>query len=228
MQLSKEDIKEYGNLFRVRKKESGRQQRQPRKQQNKEAGIAEPAEDSRLDRRRYQESVGMYKMSPFGSCEKSNLVRKLDSILRPVIKNLEIEDGVRFSEIKKNWLRLFQKPLTYHVAPALFSEGELVLNVDSPGWLQELKFFTGDIVKKLTPYGVRTIRLKLGRVSLNCKGSPSAVGKDGVCHAAARKFTPEEISYIRQTVSEIDNEDLRGSIGAVIKKAISSGRTKIN
>ena len=166
-------------------------------------------------------------MCPFRSREKSGLVRKLDFILRPVIKNLEIEDGVRFSEIRKNWLLLFQKPLTYHVAPALFSEGELVLNVDSPGWLQELKFLTADIVKKLTPYGVRTIRLRLGRVSLNCKSSQSAVSKDGVRHAAARQFTPEEISYVRHTISGIDNEELKGAIGAVIEKAISSGRTKI-
>jgi hypothetical protein len=228
MQLSKEDIKEYGNLFRVRKKESGRQQCQPRKQQNKEAGITESAENSCLERGLRQEGVGVYKMSPFGSCQKSNLVRKLDSILRPVVKNLEIEDGVRFSEIKKNWLLLFQKPLIYHVAPALFSEGELVLNVDSPGWLQELKFFTGDIVKKLNPYGVKTIRLRLGRVALNHKGPRGAVSKDGVCGQTARQFTPEEISYVSRTVSEIDNEDLRGTIGTVLRKAISSGRTKIN
>lgn len=170
----------------------------------------------------------MYKMSPFRSCKKSDLVRKLDSILRPVIKNLEIEDGVRFSEIKKNWPLLFQKPLIYHVAPALFSEGELVLNVDSPGWLQELKFFTGEIVKKLSTYGVKTIRLRLGRVALDYRGSRAAAGKDGVCRAAARQFTPEETSYVSRTVSEIDNEDLRGAIGAVLRKAISSGRTKIN
>jgi hypothetical protein len=164
-------------------------------------------------------------MSPFRRREKSGLVKKLDSLLAPVIKNLEIEDGVRFAGIRKNWQLLFKRPLTYHAAPSVLSEGELVLNVDSPAWLQELKFFTGDIIKKLSPFGVRTIRLRLGKVSSNLKESISV--EEGARRAAPVQFTPEEIEYIQQTVSGIYDDELRGTIRAAIEKAISSGGTKI-
>ncbi len=164
-------------------------------------------------------------MSPFRRREKSGLVKKLDSLLAPVIKNLDIEDGVRFAGIRKNWRLLFQKPLTYHAAPSVFSEGELVLNVDSPAWLQELKFFTGDIIKKLSPFGVRTIRLRLGKVSSNRKESISV--EEGARQTAPGQFAPEEIAYIQQAVSGIYDEELRGTVRAAIEKAISSGGTKI-
>jgi hypothetical protein len=160
-------------------------------------------------------------MSPFRRCEKSGLVKKIDSLLAPVIKNLDIEDGVRFAGIRKNWQLLFKKPLTYHAAPSVLSGGELVLNVDSPAWLQELKFFTGDIIKKLSPFGVRTIRLRLGKV----KESISV--EQGARRSAPVQFTPEEIDYIQQTVSGVYDEELRGTIRAAIEKAISSGGTKI-
>lgn len=165
-------------------------------------------------------------MSPFRRREKSGLVKKLDSLLAPVIKNLDIEDGVRFAGIRKNWLLLFQKPLTYHAAPSVLSEGELVLNVDSPAWLQELKFFTGDIVRKLSPFGVRTIRLRLGRVSSDLKERRSV--KEGARRTAPVQLTPEETEYIRHTVAGICDEELRVTIRAAIEKAISSGGTKIN
>jgi hypothetical protein len=164
-------------------------------------------------------------MSPFRRRKKSGLVRKLDSLLAPVIKNLDIEDGVRFAGIKKNWQLLFQKPLTYHAAPSVLSEGELLLNVDSPAWLQELKFFTGDIVRKLSPFGVRTIRLRLGKVSSTLQESLPV--KEGARRAAPVRFSPEETAYIQQAVSGIYDEELKGTVRAAIEKAISSGGTKI-
>lgn len=51
-------------------------------------------------------------------------------------------------------------------ASALISE-QLTINVDSPQWLHEISFYKEDIIKKLHIFGVKDIRLRVGRVRPN-------------------------------------------------------------
>jgi hypothetical protein len=149
-------------------------------------------------------------------------VKRADSLLTPVIRDLGIEDGVRLAEMKRNWYSLFQKPLSYHMAPSLFSRGELLINVDSPVWLQELKFFREEILKKLRPYGINAVRFRIGRVSLSLK---SGVGGQ---ESEVKKITNEEHIFIRDVVSKIEDESLRETVKTAIEKSITSGKTKIS
>ncbi len=157
-------------------------------------------------------------------------MKRADSLLLPIIKELGINDGVRLAEIKRNWYNLFSKPLSYHMAPSMLSKDEILLNVDSPVWLQELNFCKEDIIKKMSSYGVRAVRFKLGRVSTDIKSevknqarpaSRSETGKSKVKPLAA-----EELSYIEETVSQISDEALRETVRRTIEKAFISGRTK--
>ncbi len=106
------------------------------------------------------------------------------------------------------------------MVPCKITEGVILLNVDSPVWLQELNYFKKDIIEKLSPYGIKEVRFKLGGVSKKT-GS-------GVCNQGFRvnKLTPEEVSYIEETVSLIIDEELRGTVRRTIEKAISSKKTK--
>jgi hypothetical protein len=152
-------------------------------------------------------------------------VKRADSLLVPLIRDLGIKDDIRLSEIKKNWYNLFNKPLSYHMSPFKFSNGELVLNVDSPVWLQELNLRKEDIIKKMTSYGVKDIRLRLGRVSMKTtseiKRKSTTIGK-----AIAKPLTSEELSYIEDTVLQISDKELRETLKRTIEKALASGRTK--
>ena len=148
-------------------------------------------------------------------------MKRADSLLAPVIRDLGIVDGVRLAEIKRNWYSLFQKPLSYHMAPSLFSKGELLINVDSPVWRQELNFYKEDILKKLRPYGVSAVRFRLGRVSLTEKTGTKGKREE------FKTLGAEERSYIDETISEIQDESLKETLKTTMEKAITSGKTKI-
>ena len=148
-------------------------------------------------------------------------MKRVGSLLRHLIKNLDIEEGVRLAEIRKNWQFLFQKPLPCHMAPSRLAGGDLLLNVDSPIWLQELNIHREEILRKLRPFGVRSVRFRLGKVS--AVTTPEAKSQK----TKPRTLNAEECSYIEQTTSQIHDDRLKGTIKTALERAISSGKTKI-
>lgn len=145
-------------------------------------------------------------------------MERVHYLLLPIIKELGIEDGIRLSEIKKDWNNLFYEPLSSHLLPYKLSEGKLLILVDSPIWHQQVQYFKGDLVKKLCHYGVRDVRFSLGRVSTG--------GKSGfkIQKSKVRPFTTHERSFIEETVSPLKDEQLRGAVKKAIMKALLRGR----
>lgn len=161
-------------------------------------------------------------MSSLRSSQESGLVKRADSLLTHFIRDLGIEDGIRLSRMKKEWYTLFQKPLSYHVSPCRLSEGELLLNVDSPVWLQELNFFKEEIIKKLGSYGVREVRFRLGRI-------PRAENAAATYKKSREKHLKDgELEFVENTVSQVNDEALRVTVKLALEKAITSGKTKIS
>jgi hypothetical protein len=148
-------------------------------------------------------------------------VKRADSLLFPLVRDLGIENSIRLIEMKKKWHHLFNEPLSSHMAPYKLSEGEILMHVDSPVWLQELNYFKKDIIEKLSPYGVKDVRFKLGKVSTK---TGSIVSSQGL---SVKRLTAEELFYIEKTVSQIDDEELRETVRRTIEKAITSNRTKV-
>ncbi len=154
-------------------------------------------------------------MPAFGDGQKGSVVRKIDSLIVPYIKELGIQENVRLTEIKKVWYALFSKPLSDHMAPAHLSSGEILVNVDSPAWLQQLKFFTEEILKKLSPYGVKTVRFKLGNVSMKRQIKTRSNKKK------QRTLSDQEIVYINETVSPVKDTELSDYIARAMQKSFS-------
>ncbi len=148
-------------------------------------------------------------------------MHRADSLLKPLVRDLGIEDSVRLLEIKRNWNNLFREPLSRHMTPSLLSRGELLLMVDSPVWLQELNFYREEIIKKLCHYGVGAVRFRLGRASVRVKPKGGSLKPNIKC------LTDKERSFVRETVAKISDEGLKNTLGATIEKAIASGKTKI-
>jgi len=94
-------------------------------------------------------------------------VQRAGSLIDSIMKDLGLSEGVALSRIKSNWPELFQPPLVYHMSPSALREAELLLNVDSPEWLQQLSFYREEILKRLGPFGVKEVRFRLGRVRVN-------------------------------------------------------------
>lgn len=148
-------------------------------------------------------------------------MKRADSLLKNVIRDLGIKDGVSLAGIKREWHNLFHEPVSFHMMPVRLSIDELLLNVDSPVWLQELKFYKQDIIKKLSPYGVKDVRFRLGSVK-----STTDTGA-GNKRSRARIFSEEERSYVEKTVSQLSDGDLKTTVRTAMEKAVASGKTKI-
>ncbi len=104
------------------------------------------------------------------------------------------------------------------MSPSSLSGNELLLNVDSPVWLQELKFYQEDIIKKLAPYHVRTVRFRLGRVNAIANQEGEKEGLKG------KPLTAYDRTFIEKTVSNIEDEELKEVIKKTIAKAMKAGK----
>lgn len=159
-------------------------------------------------------------MSPFRVGEEGRLVKRADSLLIPLIKELGVEDGVRLASIKKNWNQLFNKPLSSHMFPSMLSHGELMLNVDSHVWLNELRFYKEEIIKKLSSFGVEAVRLRLGRVMPDSKSGVKSHG------SITKPLTENELDFMEKTVSRIEDQELKDAVRKAIGKSVAALKPK--
>lgn len=106
--------------------------------------------------------------------------------------------------------------------PLHLSLGELLIGVDSPAWLQELRFRQDDILRKLSPFRIKSVRFKLGKVT----GHKSSVSHRRTPGKKSRTLDDGERSLIENTVSSVEDTELRETIRSAIRKAILAGQTK--
>lgn len=144
-------------------------------------------------------------------------MKRADSLLAPLIKNLKLEDAVKLGRIRAGWADIFEKPVSLHMFPAMLKEGELLINVDSPMWMQQLSFYKDKIADKLQGFGVKAVRLRLGKVIPWEKEK----GEKILLH---KSITADDRSYIEKTVSPIRDEELREGIKKAIEKSIGFKR----
>lgn len=133
-------------------------------------------------------------------------MERAGSILTPAIKRLGIEEDVRLQRIKNDWDAIFNKPLSLHMSPSRLLEGELLLNTDSPIWMQQLTFCRKEILGKLGAYGVREIRLRVGKVYRQ-KGDDPDAGEQ-----MTRKVSDEDALFIDGLVAAVNDEELKTAI----------------
>jgi hypothetical protein len=144
-------------------------------------------------------------------------VKQVASLLNSLFRNLGIEDRVRIGFLQKEWRSVFNEPLSLHTYPADIKDGELLVNVDSPAWLGQLKFFKADMIQKLQAYNVKEIRFRQGRV-FHGKGQ-EAEGKTDP-RQKDKEIPDSDLQWIDQTVSAITDADLKEDIKKTIEKAL--------
>jgi len=141
-------------------------------------------------------------------------VKKTGAVLDPLLKNLGLESGVRLARIKHDWHGIFDEQITSNLFPVSFSDSELLLHVTSPIWMQQFSFHKSEIIKKLSAYGVQTIRFRLGRIpQRKQKISPDR---------KAPELTRENVFFITELLSEISDENLRETIKKAVEKSLTS------
>ena len=147
----------------------------------------------------------------------------INSLLGPIFKELGIEDRLAIESIRSEWKNIFNEPLSLHTYPVELTSGELLINVDSPVWLQQLKFFKQDIIKKLAGYNIKTIRFKHGKVYI--KGDKGQTGQ-GLKPLSPIHLGPSDIAWIEEITSDLEDTEVRESVRKAIKKQMQ--RPKAN
>ena len=150
---------------------------------------------------------------------KSSL-KKAGTILSSIFKDLGIEDKIRLNSRQEEWHRLFNEPLSLHTYPVDIKDRELTINVDSPAWLGQLKFFKLDIIKKLQAYNVSSVKFKHGKVYQK-KGQRARGKGQKDSNQFPKSFTDSEFAWINQTVSTVSDPELQENIRKAIEKAMS-------
>ena len=147
-------------------------------------------------------------------------MKKVDSLCIPIIRGLGLHDAVRLAAIKKDWHTLFSQPLCIHMFPCKVSNGEILLNVDSPVWLQELQYSKEKVIERLRSYGIISVRFKIGRVSRTKQRKRTDEAP------RFKTLSPEEVALVEDTASQINDKELRGSLQRAMKKSLSSSKVK--
>lgn len=145
-------------------------------------------------------------------------MKKVGSLLSSTLKALGIEEGMRLRTIQKEWSSIFAEPLSLHTCPVEIKDGDLLVNVDSPVWLQQLKFLKQDILERLKPYGVKDIRLKHGRLYRYRQRA-----SDEQHHQMVKKpckTHPVDSAWLEGIVSGIQDPELKEELRRTITKAV--------
>jgi hypothetical protein len=147
-------------------------------------------------------------------------VEKASHALSPLIRRLGLTAGVRLGRIRSEWDTLFGPTLSMHMSPSKLAEGELLVNVDQPIWMQQLTFHKRQIVEKLRHHGVRDVRFRIGRIY--------RVRTPGPVVREPAGLSAEDASFVETLVSDVDDEDLRQAIRSAAEKSMrcSARRTE--
>ncbi|MBN2653938.1 MAG: DUF721 domain-containing protein [Nitrospirae bacterium] len=146
-------------------------------------------------------------------------MRNVGSLLLGIFKQLGMEDRLKLSGLQDEWNSVFSGPLSNHTWPIEIKNSELLINVDSPAWLGELKYMKNDIEKKLQLYGIKTVRFRHGSVSRQSRSSHKKA-KQQPENFKKHTLTSDEIKWIDETTSGIADSELREKIKKTITRSI--------
>jgi len=138
-----------------------------------------------------------------------------------MFRDLGISERIKLDTINRRWSEVFSGPLAEHTAPVDLKEGMLVVVVDSPAWLQHLRFMKKDITAKLVSFGVNDIRLKHGNIYRDRENRPSAPKTELPSY---RQLTANETEGIERAVSGLEDSELKTLARSVLRK--SAGRKR--
>ncbi len=143
-------------------------------------------------------------------------MKKAAAVLAPMMKRLGLESRVRLERIRTDWFSIFDASIASHMYPADCTDRELLLNVESPVWMQQLTYFKTDIVGKLVPYGIDNIRFRVGKLQKKKQEQPAG--------RKMRRLSADDLSFASSVVSEIADEQLKVSIRKAIEKSLAATR----
>lgn len=140
------------------------------------------------------------------------------SILASFFRDAGMAEKFTLARLQAEWTERFDAPLSLHTFPSSLNKSLLVVNVDSPLWMQQLKFFKQAMLKKISCYGVTSIDFRQGRV--NMPGFTRGQQRQEEEIVQEKELGPADTEWIEQTLCCISDPELKERIKAVLEKAL--------
>jgi hypothetical protein len=147
-------------------------------------------------------------------------VNRIGGLLSPLLKGLGIEEAVRLEGIKGEWTNIFREPLSLHMHPSRLKNGELLINVDSAVWLQQISFYRAEIIGKLGPFGIKDVRFRIGRAGTGRKPQSERPQQ------GKSRLDGDAMRQIEETVSGMEDSPVKESIRRAMAKALAKKNSK--
>lgn len=147
-------------------------------------------------------------------------MEKASNTFDEIFKDLGIERRVTVELIRSRWEEIIGQTIACHTFPSSCDTGQLLILVDSPEWLHELRYHENTIREKLKPHGFDRIRFKLGRVR--------TLKRSATDPRRIKKLTASDREFIEETSSCITDSQMREQIKKAIKNSIAFGKNHQN
>lgn len=150
-------------------------------------------------------------------------------ILASLFKKIGMEEKLALARLQKQWATLFDEPLSLHTYPASLNNGILVVNVDSPLWLQQLKYFKQAMLKKLESYRIKAIDFRHGSANLSHRyatGKNSRTNTGGNPAQSNKALADADVTWMEQNLAPVNDPELRDGIRKVMEKALTRTTSK--
>jgi len=141
-------------------------------------------------------------------------MERISRVFSELVRDLGLEKRMALESIRSRWETVIGESVARHTLPSSFHKGQLLILVDSPEWLHELRYFQDTITQKLAAYGIESIRLKLGTIKTKRTISVRSTRQK-------RELSSEERSFIETVSSRIKDDEMREQIKKAIEKSLS-------
>lgn len=150
-------------------------------------------------------------------------LQALSSVLIPLCSEIGLSERLRLETLRAKWHEMLGHPLSDHTYPMTIERGSLLVNVDSPIWLQELRFAKTAFQRKLKGLSITDVRFRHGRTFRNSLSAEKDALPLPHCGLAAppEKCSAQESIWIDGLTCELLDPELRHILRRIIEKALT-------
>ncbi|UCG78130.1 MAG: DUF721 domain-containing protein [Nitrospirota bacterium] len=144
-------------------------------------------------------------------------MERLSKAFEDLIRELGIGKAVTVEMLRRRWNEIVGDTISGHTDPDHYKGGKLVINVDSAEWLHELQYYQTNILSKLEPFDITSVRFKLGRIRKKRTSEP--------LNKEATTVSDKDREFAQETSSAIKSDQLKNAIRKAIERSLGDERS---
>lgn len=134
--------------------------------------------------------------------------------LKSLIRSLGLEEAFRLHLIKSSWSDIIGRPLGRHTSPVSLNKGELLIHASTNARLQDLSFLKAEIIDRLSTFGVKRLRTRVGRLD----NAPPRKKKDENYPPPPRELNDKELAFVQELAARIKEPELKEAVRGAARK----------